>query len=57
MHRRELEVRERVFRKEHPDTITTMANLASVLRDQGKYDQAEEMYRRKIELSETVCTN
>jgi tetratricopeptide (TPR) repeat protein len=31
-----------------------MNNLALVLRDQGKYEQAEEMYRRALRLWETV---
>jgi len=26
---------------EHPDTLTSMNNLAAVLSDQGKYEQAE----------------
>jgi hypothetical protein len=29
-------------------------NLASVLSDQGKYEQAEEMHRQALGLSETV---
>jgi len=31
-----------VLGKEHPDTLTSMSNLASVLKDQGKDEQAEE---------------
>jgi hypothetical protein len=31
-----------------------MNNLATVLRDQGKYVQAEEMHRQALRLSETV---
>jgi len=30
------------------------SNLALVLRDQGKYEQAEEMYRQALGLIETV---
>ena len=37
-----LEGRETVLGKEHPDTLTSVSNLASVLRDQGKYEAAEE---------------
>ena len=29
--------------KEHPSTLMSMNNLAMVLRNQGKYEQAEEM--------------
>jgi hypothetical protein len=32
----------------------SMNNLASVLRDQGKYKQAEEMHRQALELKETL---
>ena len=30
---------------QHPDTLTSINNLASILSSQGKYDKAEEMYR------------
>jgi tetratricopeptide (TPR) repeat protein len=39
---------------EHPSTLTSMNNLARVLSDQGKYEQAEEMHRQVLRLSETV---
>jgi hypothetical protein len=54
MHRRTLGLRETVLGKEHPDTLTTMNNLANVLSDQGKYEQAEEMHRQTLGLRETV---
>jgi Tetratricopeptide repeat len=31
---------------EHPDTLRSVNNLALVLQDQGKYEEAEEMYQR-----------
>ena len=40
--------------KEHPDTLTSMADLVGVPIRQGKYEQAEEMNRRALGLSETV---
>jgi hypothetical protein len=40
--------------KEHPSTLTSMSNLGSVLSDQGKYEQAEEMHRKTLALCETV---
>jgi tetratricopeptide (TPR) repeat protein len=43
-----------VLGKEHPDTLTSMNNLASVLSNQGKYEQAEEMHRQALRLRETV---
>jgi tetratricopeptide (TPR) repeat protein len=43
-----------VLGNEHPDTLTSMNNLALVLRDQGKYEEAEEMYRQALRLKETA---
>ena len=41
--------------KEHPSIVLmSMNNLAIVLSDQGKYEQAEEMHRQALGLSETV---
>jgi hypothetical protein len=45
---------DQVSGKEHPSTLTSMNDLAGVLSDQGKHDQAEEVYQRTLELSETV---
>ena len=43
-----------VLGAEHPDTLTSVNNLASVLRYQGKYDAAEEMNRRTLAGREKV---
>jgi tetratricopeptide (TPR) repeat protein len=40
--------------QEHPSTLSSMNNLPLVLRSQGKYEEAERMYRRALELSEEV---
>jgi hypothetical protein len=40
--------------EEHLSTLTSINNLAAVLRDQGKYDLAEEMYRQELRLCETI---
>ncbi len=45
---------EKMLGKEHPSTLTSMNNLASVLSRQGKYDEAEEMHRQAMALKETV---
>ena len=45
---------EKVLGPKHPDMLTSMNNLASVLRSQGKYEAAEEMHRRALELREKV---
>ena len=45
MDRRALEGREKVLGKDHPDTLTSVGNLALVLGYQRKYKAAEEMNR------------
>jgi tetratricopeptide (TPR) repeat protein len=39
---------------EKPSTLTSMNNLVLVLRGQGKYERAEEMYRQALEPLETL---
>jgi len=38
----------------HPDTLARLNNLASVLRAQGKYEEAENLRRRDLEGREKV---
>ena len=40
--------------KEHPHTLTSINDLAIVLGDQNKYEQAEEMHRQELGLCEKV---
>ncbi|KAL9577476.1 MAG: hypothetical protein Q9203_007445, partial [Teloschistes exilis] len=54
MDRQALESREKVLGKEHPDTLTSVSNLALVLQYQGKYDEAEKMNRRALDGREKV---
>jgi hypothetical protein len=54
MHRQALALCETILGKERPSTLTSMGNLAGVLSDQGKYEQAEEMHRQALELRERV---
>ena len=54
MHRQALRLSETALGKVHPDTLASMNNLASVLSDQGKYKQAEEMHRQVLRLKETA---
>ncbi|TKA54918.1 hypothetical protein B0A55_13127 [Friedmanniomyces simplex] len=49
MNRRALEGYEKALGKEHPGTLTSVSDLARVLRDQGKYEAAEAMNRRVLE--------
>jgi len=53
MHRRALKGK-KVLGVEHPDTLTSVSNLASLLQHQGKYEAAEEMNRRALEGYEKV---
>lgn len=46
MNRRALDGREKNTRKDHPNTLTSVINLAVVLQDREKYQVAEEMNRR-----------
>jgi hypothetical protein len=41
---KELGLCETMLGKEFPSTLTSINNLAGVLRDQGNYEEAEEMY-------------
>ncbi|KAK4113213.1 hypothetical protein N656DRAFT_789251 [Canariomyces notabilis] len=50
MHRQALGLREKVLGKEHPSTLTSMNNLASVLNSQGKYKEAERIHRQALGL-------
>ena len=45
---------EKVFGREHPDTLASMNNLALVLRRQEKYEEAEQVYWRTLKLKEKV---
>jgi tetratricopeptide (TPR) repeat protein len=53
-HRQELVLRKRVLRPEHPDTLTSISNLAQVLDRQGKYEEAEAMNRQTLAQREKV---
>lgn len=46
MYRQALLSREKVLGAEHPDTLGSINDLGSVLECQGKYEDAEAMYRR-----------
>ena len=41
----------RVLGAEHPDTLTSMANLASTYRNQGRWKEAEELFVQVMETS------
>ncbi|KAI8710369.1 hypothetical protein NCS52_01581900 [Fusarium sp. LHS14.1] len=41
-----VETSTKVLGEEHPDTLTSMANLASTFRNQGRWEEAEELQER-----------
>ncbi|PVH67751.1 hypothetical protein DL98DRAFT_442843, partial [Cadophora sp. DSE1049] len=54
LHREMLRLREEVLGPEHPDTLTSMNNLACLFEDQGKYEAAEPLYEETLRLNEKV---
>jgi len=44
MHQQALEIREKVLRPEHPDTLSSISNLRLVLKSQGNYKEAKAIY-------------
>ncbi|KAF9770791.1 hypothetical protein IL306_011602, partial [Fusarium sp. DS 682] len=52
--RMSVEAREKVLGKEHPDTLSSMNNLALALQGQGKYEEAEKMHRQTLEVSNKI---
>ena len=52
MFRRSLALRERVLGKEHPDTVSTVHSLATLLKTKGDNAGAESLYRRALEARE-----
>jgi hypothetical protein len=49
-----METRKRVLGNEHPDTLTSMANLASTYWDQGRWAEAEDLQVQVIETTKRV---
>lgn len=47
-----LETREQVLGAEHPDSASTLHDLARLYQDQGKYDQAEPLFQKALEIRE-----
>jgi tetratricopeptide (TPR) repeat protein len=53
-HRKASSLRKEVLGPEHPDTLTSISNLAGVLVLQGKYEDAETINRQTLALREKV---
>ena len=45
-----METRKRVLKEEHPDTLSSMANLAATYRKQGRWDEAIELMQVVVNL-------
>jgi tetratricopeptide (TPR) repeat protein len=45
-------IREKVLRPEHPDVATTLNNLVGFYAEQGKYGEAEPLYKRSLVIFE-----
>ncbi|EFY88023.1 kinesin light chain 1 [Metarhizium acridum CQMa 102] len=54
MYRKALELQKAALGKDHPDTLTSMNNLANVLNSLGKYKMAEKMHRQILKLRKAV---
>ncbi|MHC9538940.1 MAG: tetratricopeptide repeat protein [Vulcanimicrobiota bacterium] len=52
--RQALEVAEKTFGNEHPNTATSLNNLAILYNDQGSYTEAEPFYKRALAIREKV---
>ena len=50
--RRALEIREKVLGPNHPDTATSLNNLAGIYSSQGQYKEAEPLLKRALEINE-----
>jgi hypothetical protein len=44
-----MEMSEEVLRAEHPDTLTSLANLATTFWKQGRWKEAEELFLQVME--------
>jgi hypothetical protein len=49
-----METRKRVLGEEHPDTLTSMANLALTYRNQGRWKEAESLFVQVMEMEKKV---
>ena len=49
-----LAIYEKILGAEHPDTAISLNNLASLLYNQGKYDQAESLCQRALAIREKI---
>ncbi|MCP4345555.1 MAG: tetratricopeptide repeat protein, partial [Desulfobacterales bacterium] len=48
------QLREKVLGKEHPDTLGSINNLATLYESQGRYGEAEPLYKEALQLREKI---
>jgi hypothetical protein len=48
-----IEISKTKLGEDHPSTLTSMANLASTYRNQGRWEEAEQLFVQVIETSKT----
>jgi len=53
LYRETLELREKILDQEHPDTLESINNLARVLKNQEKYNEAKALYGKSALPSNT----
>jgi hypothetical protein len=46
-----METRKKKFGADYPDTLSSIGNLASTYRNQGRWDTAEELFVQVMEMS------
>jgi len=49
-----LVIREQVLGSEHPETATTISNLATLYQAQDRYEEAKSLYQRALAIRERV---
>jgi tetratricopeptide (TPR) repeat protein len=54
LYKRALEGLERVLGKEHPDTLTSVNNLALLYQAEGRLAEAQPLYKRALEARERL---
>jgi tetratricopeptide (TPR) repeat protein len=54
LYERSLAIHEKVLGPEHPDTATSLNNLACLVRDMGLREEAEPLFRRAIAIGEKI---
>jgi tetratricopeptide (TPR) repeat protein len=52
LYQRALDIREQALGPKHPDTATSLNNLAGLLQAQGDYEAAQPLYQRALDILE-----